>query len=197
MLVVGLGTLLGLSLAGGALSGAIGLGQQGWNNSFQREEAEKARAFSAEQAEITRNFNAEQAALQRSFSSNEAQIARDWSEKMASTAYQRTVADMKRSGINPAMLGGTMATSAVPGTNAPSGGSASANSAAANPVPGGKISPTVDFSKAILNAFVATARENSSDFGDNVVKSLKSSANSSRSAMNEKKTLEALGWETL
>lgn len=38
------------------------------------------------------------------FSSAEAQKARDWSERMNSTAYQRTVADLKKAGINPMAL---------------------------------------------------------------------------------------------
>ncbi|QCS36551.1 minor capsid protein [Capybara microvirus Cap3_SP_450] len=44
------------------------------------------------------------------FNANEAKKSREWSEYMASTAYQRTVEDMKKAGINPilaAQLGAT------------------------------------------------------------------------------------------
>lgn len=51
-------------------------------------------------------FQAEQAALTREFNSAEAQKSRDWNEYMASSSYQRSVADMKAAGINPASLGG-------------------------------------------------------------------------------------------
>ena len=47
-------------------------------------------------------FNAAEAEKSRLFNSSEAQKARDFELYMSNTAYSRAVADMKKSGINPA-----------------------------------------------------------------------------------------------
>lgn len=57
---------------------------------FSTQSAEKANAFQEAMWNKTAEYNAAQAQLQR-----------DWDERMASTAYQRTMADMKAAGLNP------------------------------------------------------------------------------------------------
>lgn len=57
---------------------------------FSTQSAERANAFQQSMWEKTAEYNAAQAKLQR-----------DWDERMASTAYQRTMADMKAAGLNP------------------------------------------------------------------------------------------------
>ncbi len=42
-------------------------------------------------------------AYQNNFNAKQAQKAREWNEEMDSTKYQRTVADMKAAGVNPAL----------------------------------------------------------------------------------------------
>lgn len=109
-------------------------------------ENEVNRRFNEEQAAINRDFNANQAALNRAFNSAEASAARDWSsmeaqlnrmfnsseaantrawqERLANTAYQRAMSDMKKAGLNPILMASQGFSS-----NTPSGATGSGSSA--------------------------------------------------------------------
>lgn len=72
------------------------------------------------------NYSMSQLANEQQFSASEAQKARDWSQQMASTEYQRAVADMQAAGLNPASLfGSNFVGGSVPGASNASGASAS------------------------------------------------------------------------
>lgn len=80
---------------------------------WKRDEQAATNAFLRDMAQMS---------VQNQFSSDEAQKQRDFEERMSSTAYQRVVEDMKKSGINPVLA------YQQGGSSTPSGASASSSS---------------------------------------------------------------------
>lgn len=78
-------------------------------------------------------YNSLEAEKARMFNSVEAQKNRDWQTFMSNTAYQRSVADMKSAGINPASLGGNGVSSPA---STPSASAASGPAAHGSPTSG-------------------------------------------------------------
>lgn len=104
-----------------------------------------AQEFSGTEAEKARAFNAEQAAIGRTWSEAQADKMMQFQERMASTAYQRAMADMKKAGLNPILAyqqggasspSGGMASSGIASGPAASGSGGSAGMATQGGSPG-------------------------------------------------------------
>jgi len=75
------------------------------------------------------DYNSIEAERARVDNAKQAQLQRDWEQRMADTTYQRTVADMKAAGLNPALLSGlTVGSATSTGSGSASSGSAASSS---------------------------------------------------------------------
>ena len=82
------------------------------------------------------------AELNSARSAEQAQIARDWSEQMSNSQYQRAVADLRKSGLNPIL--------------AASNGGAGVPSSSVGIVDSGATGSAADATQAAMSALVAT-----------------------------------------
>lgn len=80
--------------------------------------AQQAMAFEASQAAKQMAFQREMLQNQMTYNSAQATQQREWQERMRATAYQATVKDMIKAGINPILAAQLGATSAGSGATA-------------------------------------------------------------------------------
>lgn len=121
------------STAASGIGGAIGTAFSNSlvNNQLTGKEREQ-NEFNAEQSEVQRQFATNERLASQEFNEAQAQKQMDFQEYMASTQYQRSVADMQAAGVNPALaIGGIQGASAsgAMAQSSPASGSAASGSA--------------------------------------------------------------------
>lgn len=104
-------------------------------NDFNAQQAAIARDFNMSEAEKARAFNSVEAEQSRRWNEGTAANQRNWAEVMSNTQWQRAVADMKASGLNP-MLAYMKGPAGVPSGASSSGSSASGPAASGHSASG-------------------------------------------------------------
>ena len=101
--------------------------QTGWWSGLTGGAREKASAIAM--ADVDRQFQSAEAKRQMDFQSKEAAINRAYQERLSSTAYQRAMQDMFKSGLNPALMYKGLDGASTPAGSSPGGASGSGSRA--------------------------------------------------------------------
>lgn len=132
----GLGDFLTSGMIGSAISAVGGMASVGSTNSQNKAMFDNSRIFNHDEAELTREWQSAEAWNNRNFqetmqlqaqgfNSAQAEQNRNFQERMASTQWQRAVADMQSAGLNPMLAYSQGGNAAPSGSVASSAGQAS------------------------------------------------------------------------
>lgn len=129
------GWLPALIAAGAALAGtAASMSSARSANQETAARQEDAQSYNTEEAARARAFNAEEAEKARSFSAAQVKSQEEFQRDMASTQHQRATADLRAAGLNPILSASSGFQAAAPQGAAATGYPASAG-AASSPAP--------------------------------------------------------------
>lgn len=155
----------GMGLLGGVFNNVMSGFRQDDSQDFSAEQSAISRAFNAQQAQTNRDFQLGTMREQNSYNAAEAANQRAWTEQMSSTAYQRTMADMKAAGLNP-MLAYMNKSTPVGGGATASSGAPSGSSASSTPV-SSHAAPVFDVIQPALSTALSFKRlENETKLAD-------------------------------
>lgn len=115
----------------------IGIGGNRLANASLTGKEQQQNQFNADQAALQRDFAMDERLSTQAFNASQAQAQMDFQERMASTQYQRSIADMQAAGVNPAFamnngISGASASGAMAQSSPASGAAASGSSSPVN-----------------------------------------------------------------